>query len=99
MKLTSVCRLCAVGCGTVVELDGDRVVAITGDADDPWSHGYMCSKGRAAGEFHHHPDRFDVPMVRRDGELVPCTWDAALDDIAGRIGALVAEHGPEVVAA
>ena len=36
--------------------------------------------------------------MRRDGELVPCTWEDALDDIAARIGALVAEHGPEVVA-
>ena len=36
--------------------------------------------------------------MRRDGELVPCTWDDALDDIAARIAALVAEHGPEVIA-
>ena len=36
--------------------------------------------------------------MRRDGELVPCTWDEALDDIAARLAALVDEHGPEVVA-
>jgi anaerobic selenocysteine-containing dehydrogenase len=97
-RVASVCRLCAVGCGTIVELDGERVVAVTGDADDPWSHGYTCSKGRAGGSFHHHPDRFDVPLVRRGDELVACSWDDALDDIAGRLGALVDEHGPEVVA-
>ncbi len=97
-KVRSACRICAVGCGTIVELDGQRVVSVVGDTDDPWSEGYMCSKGRAGGEFHHHPDRFDHPMVRRDGELVACSWDEALDDIAARLRALIDEHGPDVVA-
>jgi anaerobic selenocysteine-containing dehydrogenase len=97
-RVASVCRLCAVGCGTIVELDGERVVSVNGDGDDPWSQGYTCSKGRAGGSFHDHPDRLDHPLVRRDGELVPCSWDDALDDIAARIAALVDEHGPEVVA-
>lgn len=98
MRVKSVCRLCAVGCGMVVELDGEHVTSIAGDADDPWSKGYTCSKGRAAGEFHHHPDRFDVPMIRRDGDLVACTWGEVLDDLAARLRALADEHGPDVVA-
>src|SRR5262245_61089132 len=97
-RVASTCRICAVGCGTIVELDGERVVAVAGDPDDPWSAGYTCSKGRAGGAFHDHPDRFDVPLVRRDGALVPCTWDEALDDIAARLCALVDEHGPDAVA-
>jgi anaerobic selenocysteine-containing dehydrogenase len=98
VRVASACRVCAVGCGTIVELDGERVVAVSGDPDDPWSAGYTCAKGRAGGAFHHHPERFDVPLVRRDGELVATTWDDALDDIAARIAALVDEHGPEVIA-
>ena len=97
-RVATTCRICAVGCGTIVELDGDRVVSIIGDTEDPWSAGYTCSKGRAGGVFHDHPDRFDRPLVRRDGELVPCSWDEALDDIAVRLQALVADHGPDVVA-
>ncbi len=97
-RVATTCRICAVGCGTIVELDGDRVVSIIGDTEDPWSAGYTCSKGRAGGVFHDHPDRFDRPLVRRDGELVPCSWDEALEDIAMRLQALVADHGPDVVA-
>lgn len=97
-SLATACRICAVGCGTIVELDGDDVVRITGDADDPWSHGYTCSKGRAGPDFHHDPARLGVPQIRRDGVLVDVSWDEALDDIAALITGIVAEHGPTAVA-
>ncbi len=75
------------------------MVRIKGDPDDPWSQGYTCSKGRAGPEFHHDPRRFDVPLMRTaTGELVATTWDEALDDIAARLTAVVAEHGPAAVA-
>ena len=90
------CRICAVGCGTIVEIDGERVVKIKGDPDDPWSLGYTCSKGRAGPEFHHDPARFDAPLQRVDGELVATTWDAALDDITGKNAAR--QSKPEVTA-
>ena len=92
------CRVCAVGCGTLVELDDHRVVKITGDPDDPWSRGYTCAFGRHAPEFHHHPDRVDVPLVRRDGVLVPTSWEDALDDVAARLRDVVDTHGAQAVA-
>ena len=76
-RVVLACRLCAVGCGTIVELDGDRVTAATGDFSDPWSAGYTCAKGRAGGVFHNHPDRFDDPLIRRGGALVACSGDEA----------------------
>jgi anaerobic selenocysteine-containing dehydrogenase len=97
-RVATACRICAVGCGTIVELDGDRIVSVVGDPDDPWSAGYTCPKGRAGGAFHHHPERFDRPLVRRDGELVASSWDETLDDIAASLQALVADHGADVVA-
>ena len=81
------CRICAVACGTFVELEGDDVVRVTGDLDDPWSQGYTCSKGRAGPEFHRDPSRLDVPQIRRNGQLVDASWDETLDDIAARLGA------------
>jgi anaerobic selenocysteine-containing dehydrogenase len=96
--VATACRICAVACGTLVELDGDEVVRITGDPDDPWSKGYTCSKGRAGPEFHRDPQRLDVPQIRRAGEMVDATWDEALDDIAARLQAVVDERGPSAVA-
>jgi len=87
------CRICAAACGIVVTVEGDRVLRVRGDADHPVSRGYTCPKGRALPEFHHRPDRLDRP--RRHGVAVG--WDACLDDLAARLAALIADHGPDAV--
>ena len=92
------CRICAVGCGVLVDIDGTTVTRVTGDPEDPVTKGYTCSKGRAGPEFHHASDRLYTPLVRRHGRLVETGWDEALDDIAARTAALVAEHGSGSIA-
>lgn len=37
--------------------------------------------------------RLRTPLVRRDGELRPATWDEALDAAATGLGAVRDEHG------
>lgn len=99
----SFCRFCEAACAILVDVETDqdgseRVTRVRGDATSPLSHGYTCSKGRNLTAWHHHPDRLDVPLVRGpDGELVERSWDETLDDLADRVGSLVAEHGPDSV--
>ena len=93
------CRLCPAYCGLVVTLDDDRVVSVQGDRDHPVCGGYTCPKGRALGELHHHPQRLDGPLLRRDGRLEPVTWDELLDDLAAKLRPIIDEHGPAAVGA
>lgn len=93
----SFCRVCTAACGIVVEVDGDRVVRVRGDADHPLSQGYTCSKGRALPQAHHHPQRLETPLVRANGTLARAGWDDALDDLAARLRAILDESGPAAV--
>ena len=90
----SFCRICTAVCGILVEVEGDRVVRVRGDRDHPMSCGYTCAKGRALPAMHHHPDRLERPLMRIDGQLQPVTWEACLDDLGGRLRAVIGEHGP-----
>jgi anaerobic selenocysteine-containing dehydrogenase len=54
-------------CGMVVEVEGDRLVSIRGDKDNPDSHGFLCIRGRSAGEILDNPDRILVPRMRVPG--------------------------------
>lgn len=88
------CRLCNAGCGAIVTVEDERIIAVRGDREHPISQGYLCPKGRAMGAHHHHPRRLDRPAVRRDGRLVPGSWDGVLDDLAERIRQSIAQAGP-----
>ena len=104
------CRLCPAFCGLLVtvehELDEhgqavDRIVAVSGDPDNPVSQGYTCSKGRASGDLHHHPDRLDAPLIRHpvDDHLYETSWASAFDHIVETLQRVIAESGPNAVAA
>lgn len=90
----SYCRICAAACGIVVEVEGDRIVRVRGDADHPASRGYTCAKGRGLADWHHRPDRLDQPRVRG----VAVEWDEALDDLAAVVAKTGAAQGADSVA-
>lgn len=94
------CRVCHAACPVLVDVDdgGQRVVAVRGDRDDPVFGGYTCIKGRQLPDQHHHPDRLRTTLRRTDHGFVPVASVDALDEIAGRIRAIVEAHGPRAVA-
>jgi anaerobic selenocysteine-containing dehydrogenase len=96
-SVRSFCRVCTSVCGILVDVEGDDVIAVHGDRDHPFSHGYTCPKGRALPELHHHPDRLEYPQMRVGGVMQRTTWDDCLDDLGSRLRETIAEHGPESV--
>src|SRR5687767_566137 len=92
------CPLCEATCGLEIELDGREVRKIRGDADDVFSHGFICPKGGSLKALHEDPDRLRAPLIKRDGAFVEATWEEALAFIDERLPAIRAEHGPDSVA-
>ncbi len=84
------CAYCGVGCG-VLAGDEDRV---RGDAEHPANFGRLCSKGSALGETLGLEERLLTPRIagREAG------WDEALDLVARRLSATIAQYGPDSVA-
>jgi anaerobic selenocysteine-containing dehydrogenase len=84
-------------CGMVVEIEDERVVAVHGDRENPDSRGFLCVRGRAAGEIVDNPLRLLAPRVRdrrEPGAWRDASWDEALDRVAGAIR----EAGPAATA-
>ncbi len=94
------CRICEPSCGLVAQVDDGVLVKLSPDRDHPVTNGFACHKGLAAVDLHHDPDRLDHPMLRAaDGTWTDTSWDDALDTVARRLEAIVAEHGVDAVAA
>ncbi len=93
------CRFCHALCGIEVDIEGNRVVAVRGDREHVVSKGYLCVKGRELPEQHHHPDRLRGARRRLpDGTFAPVPSDVAMDEVAARLGEIIARHGPRAVA-
>src|SRR5919198_236999 len=88
------CPLCEAGCGLEITVEHDRVDRIRGDADDVFSHGFICPKGAAPADLHDAPDRLRTPLMRdADGDLRPASWDDAFPEIDRRLRAIWDAHG------
>jgi assimilatory nitrate reductase catalytic subunit len=91
MSLTrTTCPYCGVGCGVLAGPDG----TIKGDPEHPANFGRLCSKGAALGETIDLEGRLLHPKVNG----ADADWDTALDLVAQKFTAAIAEHGPESVA-
>ncbi len=77
------CGYCGVGCQLEVKV-GDRIAFIDGAPIAP-NFGHLCVKGRYAHGFVDHADRLRTPLLRKDGQLVPASWDETLDFVANRL--------------
>lgn len=93
------CPLCEATCGLEITVGDDGTIGrIRGDRDDVFSRGFICPKGSTLKPLHEDPDRLRTPLVRRDGELQPATWEEAFAEVERRLVPIQAEHGRDAVA-
>jgi anaerobic selenocysteine-containing dehydrogenase len=92
------CTLCEATCGIAVTVQGDRVVDIRGDADDPFSRGYVCPKATALADLQHDPDRLRRPVVRAGDDWREVGWAEAFDLVGARLREVRARYGNDAVA-
>ena len=93
------CPLCEAGCGLEVTLRDGAVERIRGDADDVFSHGFLCPKGVSLKELHEDPDRLRRPMRKQaDGTFAPVSWDDAFAEIEERLLPLLEAGGRDACA-
>jgi anaerobic selenocysteine-containing dehydrogenase len=84
-----------------VDVEGDRAVAVGGDPDHRFTQGFLCVKVSRYLERVYSPERILHPMRRvgrkGEGRFERVSWDEALDTIASRLRAVIAEHGPQAI--
>ncbi len=85
-------------CSLIAHVDNGKVVRIQGDPDHPYTAGFACGKVNRDSDLVNSPERLRTPLKRSgpkgSGQFTPITWDAALDEIAGKWKAIIRESGP-----
>ena len=96
-QVATICPYCGCGCTLVLNIHDERIVSVVGQPGLGASKGLLCVKGRFGADFIGHAERLTTPLVRKGGELVPATWDEALDLVAARLGEIKSKSGPDAV--
>jgi anaerobic selenocysteine-containing dehydrogenase len=97
------CALCVSRCGCVGRVEDGVLTRVDPDPDHPTGQA-LCVKARTAPEAVYAPERLLRPLrrTRPKGDPDPgwqaLSWDAALDLLAGKMRAAMAEHGPQALA-
>lgn len=96
-------RDCYDACGALVMRRAGRIHSVRGDPDHPVSRGRLCRKCATGynGAFLDPDLRITTPLVRTgpkgSGSFAPASWDEALALVAGRLGEVAANPGPEAI--
>ena len=96
---TTACpRNCYSTCAMRVHVEDGKLRRIEPHPDNRATPEGVCLKGLSYVERVVSPDRLLHPLRRTpDGEFEHITWDAALDEIAGRLRRIREESGPRAV--
>src|ERR1044071_8911332 len=83
------CRFCGTGCGVMVGVKDNRVIATEGDPQAEVNRGLNCVKGYFLSKILYGQDRLTQPLLRmkdgkydKNGEFAPVSWNQAFDVMA-----------------
>ena len=89
----SVCAECPVGCQMTYEVNRfGKLIRAVAELNAPANMGNACFKGKFGFDYVNAKQRLKRPLVRRNGQLEPATWDEA---IAATVAGLSAHRGAE----
>ncbi|WP_395335859.1 bifunctional nitrate reductase/sulfite reductase flavoprotein subunit alpha [Novosphingobium sp. BL-8H] len=95
----SVCPYCGVGCGIVMEVDGNRIVKVSGDKAHPTNFGRLCTKGGSCNVPVDAPGRAAAAYARiaggKDQGAIPIA--EAIHRTAAGLRAIIDRDGPDAV--
>ncbi|MDH3708622.1 MAG: molybdopterin-dependent oxidoreductase [Cyclobacteriaceae bacterium] len=92
------CNLCEAMCGLVIEHQGNQIVSIKGDPEDPFSQGHICPKAVALQDLHQDPDRLRKPVKKVNGRWKEIAWPEAYDLVTNGIKEVQQKYGNDAVA-
>src|SRR5205085_6343563 len=79
---------CPDTCGMVVTVRDGRAVGLRGDADHPFTRGFLCQKVSRYLDRVYHADRLRWPLKRVGpkgrGRFERISWEEAIDPVAER---------------
>ncbi|MFB0535026.1 MAG: molybdopterin oxidoreductase family protein, partial [Anaerolineae bacterium] len=93
-EVPSICAYCGLGCNITLDVKTNTLRRISARRNSAVNDGWLCDKGRFAHQYIDSSEQVTQPLVRKDGELRPASWDEALNLVSRWVGQIRQESGP-----
>ena len=93
----TICPYCGVGCTVVAQVRDDVIKRVVPRIGSAVNNGMLCSRGRFGYEFVGSSDRLTTPLIRKNGQLEPSTWEEAISLVAARLSEIKAASGGDAI--
>ncbi|SHE93395.1 4Fe-4S dicluster domain-containing protein [Desulfofundulus australicus DSM 11792] len=98
-RVKTTCPFCGTGCNFDLCVKDGKIVGVASNPDSVVNGRALCIKGRFGWDFIYSDKRLKTPLIKRNGEFVPASWDEALDLVASRLREIKGKYGPGSFAA
>ena len=92
---STICSFCSIGCKTTLETKGSLIIKSVPNEEEK---GALCVNGRFGFGHLVKEGRLTTPLVRKNGELTPVSFEEASLYIAKKLQGTVAKHGSDALA-
>src|SRR5437588_4957019 len=96
----TICTHCGDGCKTTLGMrraeSGLQIVRGDNRDKSGINGDFLCIKGRYAFDFADNAERLKQPLVRKDGRLLPATWEEAFELIGKRFSEIRDKDGQSI---
>jgi formate dehydrogenase alpha subunit len=96
---STICGFCGVGCVIVMGSVEDQVVEVNpSHEEETVNRSTLCVRGHFEHDFLNCSERLKTPLIRRNEELSPASWEEALEFVADRLVSIKKDNGPQSLA-
>ncbi|MGD9181173.1 MAG: molybdopterin-dependent oxidoreductase [Desulfobacterales bacterium] len=100
----SICSFCGVGCNLAMGQSAGKIIDVNpAHLPDTVNKATLCVRGHFAHDFLNSANRLVVPLMPKREEdestqMVPVSWEKALNAVAERFNQIKDENGPQSIA-
>jgi NADH-quinone oxidoreductase subunit G len=95
--VSTVCAHCSNGCKTTLSVRNNEILRANNRDLSGYNQDFLCVKGRFGFDFTRHPERLKLPLVRRNGQLEPSSWEDAIAEASRRLAEVHKASGADSI--
>ncbi|MEN6349969.1 MAG: formate dehydrogenase subunit alpha [Syntrophomonas sp.] len=98
-RVQTTCPFCGTGCNFDLAVKDGKVIGVLSNPKSPVNQRSLCVKGRFGWDFIYNKKRLTTPLIKRNGNFEPASWDEAFNLISTRFKEIKEKYGPDSFAA